>query len=285
LKPLATQLPWMVLPGNHERDWPDSGSLFSGDDSGGECGVPYNRRFPMPASFAALAPSAKTSSTRALQTRMAKRLSTVLRAGHGLTPFSTQIDVNMVPNKQGVVADTPWYSYVYGPVYFVALSTEHDFSTGSAQYNWLVSTLAAVNRQVYPWLVVAGHRPMYIDSTNYTPPNGDQPVAVLLRQYVEPLFRQYSVDFAMWGHHHSYQRTCPVFNQTCVSQGTVHTVIGMAGAGLSTNLQAPTPSWIVKADATFYGYASITASPSTFTFRSYKNGVPSELFDEFTLTK
>ena len=31
------------------------------------------------------------------------------------------------------------------------------------------------------------HRPMYIDSTNYVIPDGEQPVARELRKYVEPL--------------------------------------------------------------------------------------------------
>jgi len=44
--------PYMVLPGNHERDAPDSGDRFwpfvDATDSGGECGVPMERRFQMP---------------------------------------------------------------------------------------------------------------------------------------------------------------------------------------------------------------------------------------------
>ncbi|PNH01308.1 putative inactive purple acid phosphatase 27, partial [Tetrabaena socialis] len=48
IAPLAARLPVMVAPGNHERDWADSGDLFGVDDSGGECGVPYEHRFAMP---------------------------------------------------------------------------------------------------------------------------------------------------------------------------------------------------------------------------------------------
>jgi acid phosphatase type 7 len=29
----------VTFSGNHERDWPNSGSFFNGTDSGGECGV------------------------------------------------------------------------------------------------------------------------------------------------------------------------------------------------------------------------------------------------------
>lgn len=35
--------------GNHERDWPDTGSFYAGTDSGGECGVPAETMFYFPA--------------------------------------------------------------------------------------------------------------------------------------------------------------------------------------------------------------------------------------------
>lgn len=47
-----------------------------------------------------------------------------------------------------------WHSYVYGPVRFVAVSTEHDFSPGSPQLRWLEATLASTDRSKTPWLIV-----------------------------------------------------------------------------------------------------------------------------------
>ncbi|CAL8471017.1 g10559 [Coccomyxa elongata] len=51
-KPLYRQLPVMSLPGNHERDWPNTGDRFyplqSRSDSGGECGIAYQQRLRMP---------------------------------------------------------------------------------------------------------------------------------------------------------------------------------------------------------------------------------------------
>lgn len=39
----------MTTIGNHERNWPHSGDRFPAQyDSGGECGVPYERRLQMP---------------------------------------------------------------------------------------------------------------------------------------------------------------------------------------------------------------------------------------------
>jgi acid phosphatase type 7 len=38
-----------VYSGNHERDWPGSGSFYGTLDSGGECGVPAQNMFYVPA--------------------------------------------------------------------------------------------------------------------------------------------------------------------------------------------------------------------------------------------
>ena len=40
-----------------------------------------------------------------------------------------------------------------------------DFTAGSEQWRWLLADLRAVNRSRTPWVVLGGHRPMYIDST------------------------------------------------------------------------------------------------------------------------
>ena len=53
-----------------------------------------------------------------------------------------------------------------------------------------------------------------------------------------PVPQESKVDLALWGHHHSYQRTCRVYREACVDEGgVIHVVIGMAGAGLSQNIE------------------------------------------------
>ena len=41
------------------------------------------------------------------------------------------------------------------------ISTEHDMGRGSRQYSWLEQDLKSVDRIKTPWIIVAGHRPMY----------------------------------------------------------------------------------------------------------------------------
>ena len=67
------------------------------------------------------------------------------------------------------------------------MSTEHFFDPTSPQYAFLEAHLRSVDRSVTPWLVFAGHRPMYIDSTNASPVSGDLTVAKLLRKNLEPM--------------------------------------------------------------------------------------------------
>ncbi|WJX62767.1 polynucleotide adenylyltransferase [Trifolium repens] len=50
VEPIASAVPYMIASGNHERDWPGSGSFYGNMDSGGECGVLAETMFYVPAS-------------------------------------------------------------------------------------------------------------------------------------------------------------------------------------------------------------------------------------------
>ena len=120
-------------------------------------------------------------------------------------PFASQNPSSSFPQRE------PWYDYTYGNVHTIVFSTEHDFSKGSSQYEWLETTLKSVDRSVTPWLMIAGHRPMYVDT-------GWHVADVPLRAALEAMFQKYKVDVAIWGHNHSYQRSCSVNNMTCVDE-------------------------------------------------------------------
>jgi len=181
--------------------------------------------------------------------------------------------------------DQPWYSFNYGNVHFVFMSTEQNFLVGSAQYNFLVSDLSSVDRTTTPWVIFSGHRPMYIDSTNFDKPAGDQTVASLLRENLEDVLVKYKVNLAFWGHHHSYQRSCPVYQEKCGNSDLpVHIVIGMAGCGLSQNLQTPQPEWIEYVDDNNYGFSKIVTTDKTLKFQYFRNVDGDKPADELTLT-
>ncbi|CAL0325291.1 unnamed protein product [Lupinus luteus] len=49
VEPIASRVPYMTASGNHERDWPNTGSFYDTMDSGGECGVLAQTMFYVPA--------------------------------------------------------------------------------------------------------------------------------------------------------------------------------------------------------------------------------------------
>ncbi|XP_015775723.1 PREDICTED: probable inactive purple acid phosphatase 2 [Acropora digitifera] len=125
-----------------------------------------------------------------------------------------------------------WYSFDYGSVHFVMMSTEHDYRKGSRQYTWLEKDLKSVDRNKTPWLVLGGHRPMYSSQKV----SSDYFVSLYMQYYLEELFHDYKVDLAFWGHYHSYERTCAVYKEVCQEKGsgTTHIVVGSAGFTLDT---------------------------------------------------
>jgi len=169
-----------------------------------------------------------------------------------------------------------WYSFDYGPAHFSLISTEQDFTIGSIQNIWLENDLASVNRTITPWLIIAGHRPMYVDSLGDNVPNGDQPVASLMRQELEPMMLKYKVNLALWGHFHSYQRSCPIFNGTCTIDSIypypTHVLIAIGAAGTFPESMEPIVPFIIwKLDIDNHGFARININGSHLNFQYVTN--------------
>ena len=118
-----------------------------------------------------------------------------------------------------------WYSFEYGLVHFTVISTEHNFTRGSPQYTWLKNDLKSVNRSRTPWLIMTQHRPFY-SSQSFIP---DFEVTTRLRVALEELLHTNKVDLVITGHHHLYERSCPVYRQLCAKGATTHVLVGSAG--------------------------------------------------------
>jgi len=243
ITPFASMVPYMTAIGNHEMlsDVNRYGALWTQDDSGGECGVPYYNFFPMP----------------------------------------------------GATLTKPWYSYDIGVIHFTVMSSEHNWTVGSDQYQFLEKDLASVDRSVTPWLIFAGHKPMYLSAqeglgSNITwpPVNLEQGVAVVMQSRLEPLLLKYKVDMAMWGHAHSYQRTCPIAKGKCVDRnngGIVHLVVGMAGYDLDGDKQDPQPEIFKVVNEVDYGYSKISATKDNLQFE-FRGNQDRSVKDSLTLS-
>ena len=109
-----------------------------------------------------------------------------------------------------------WYTYSVGPVFFASMSTEaYFFYNGvQAQYEFLDAQLSAVDRSVFPWIVVYGHRSIYCSCDTDCDgaatavrlgPKGDGVYGM------ETLFAKHKVDLFINGHEHDYERNYPVY--------------------------------------------------------------------------
>ncbi|XP_065178654.1 uncharacterized protein LOC135809269 [Sycon ciliatum] len=165
-------------------------------------------------------------------------------------PVSKRFHMPQSPGSNGVF----WYSVNVANVHFVMISTEHDLSPGSVQYNWLKSDLGAINRATQPWVVVAGHRPLYNNEKRQK--DDDLPVQLKLREILNPVFAEFDVNLYVCGHYHNYVRTTPISrNGSVTSVGTVHVTVGTGGADLGSGQYHPVP-WVAK-NLTTFGVISI----------------------------
>ena len=122
-----------------------------------------------------------------------------------------------------------WYSFDYGSVHLVQLSTEHDVRPGSEQYQWLSNDLTKVDRSITPWVIVTAHRNIYSSQKA----KSDYLVSLEIRKALEDLLNKWKVDLCITGHFHSYERSCRVYKSHCYSRkGITYIVVGTAGCGI-----------------------------------------------------
>lgn len=183
------------------------------------------------------------------------------------------------------------------------MSTEHNYTIGSAQYKWLENDLASVDRSVTPWIIFGGHRAMYINSNYGEAPTSDLVVMALLIENIEPLLFKYRVNLGFYGHNHVVQRMSAVYDSEVVQaatmredadgnviawhddpQATVHMVIGTAGARFTVNYVTPYPSWC---EAVFYriGYARVSAVNSTYLNWEWVDSYDGKVYDRMVITQ
>jgi acid phosphatase type 7 len=214
-------------------------------------------------------------------------------------------------------ANPPWFSVDDGPVHLHVFSTEHPFEPGTPQHVWIEADLKGVDRTLTPWLIVVGHRPIYLASAYPGGGNAsDAAVAVDLATHLEPLWLGAGVDLTLSGHHHSYQRTCAMAGRgRCAdgrsaagaagygstsppipaladlkdlprpaNGGPIHVVAGIGGGDLTDNAMPwPTPAgW--DALSFQHGYVRLSADAQTLALTAVRSADGSVL-DAFELRK
>jgi hypothetical protein len=148
-----------------------------------------------------------------------------------------------------------WYTFSYGNIQWVQISSEHPLDAASEQYAFLQAALAKANanREVVPWIVLTIHKPLYC-SVEGSPHFADELEAILL---------QYDVDLTITGHMHAYERIHPLkagvvttypkrmgldkkfidVYEDATGKGPVHIMQGHAGGMQAERFVQPKPDY------------------------------------------
>ena len=203
--------------------------------------------------------------------------------GYGFTPYEHRFD-----SDGQIESEVFWYSRDVPGVHMVFMSTEHDYEPGSTQYTWLEQDLSSVNRDVTPFVIVYGHKPMY-SSNSY---HGSE---IELRAALESLYVEHEVDLVIAGHDHFYERTWPVLGEEvdhsnskyldrfAQESAPIHLVIGIAGRSAYEELDEPQPEWSAYRENSTYGWTRLVydGDAQELAFTHYR--IDGEIGDKFTL--
>ncbi len=227
IQPLASYIPWMVCPGNHEIEFngTDYMNLFTAFET--RYHMPYVKK----AEFGDVIIKSEIN----------------LKTGQPYcTPSIFQSEYNF---------GNSFFSFDTGLTHVIFLNSYTTTNPSSKQFIWLENNLSLVNRTITPWIIIIMHCPWYSSNINhYTDKQ-----TIEMRDNMENLFNKYKVNIVFNGHVHDYERTYPVYKNITNTYGTIYITIGNAGnlEGLD-NKYIEKPEWSAYRNGTEYGYGTLT---------------------------
>jgi predicted phosphodiesterase len=100
-----------------------------------------------------------------------------------------------------------YHSFNFHNIHFLVLANYDSLGPTSSQYSFAVNDLkTASSNSNIDWIVVAFHKPLYDVPCSADVCDGDD----AFRNLYHPLFDQYGVDLALYGHAHNYVRSFPI---------------------------------------------------------------------------
>jgi len=228
--------------------------------------------------------------------------------------FTTYKEKFRMPGPECGTNTNMFYSFDYMNVHFVSVSTESDYPGAPFdpspdakegvevdgaqeqeyyyQVNWLSEDLAQANanRENVPWIIVYAHRPIY--SPNEQKNGAPDGTAANVQAWLEPVFKEYNVDFYLTGHVHAYARMWPTYNNEPVQfdynnpTAPVYLVAGGAGnrEGLNT-FGSDLPSWVANTVDYDYGFGAFTVWNNTHITYNYYTATNGDLVDSITVVQ
>lgn len=220
------------------------------------------------------------------------------------TAYQNHFSMPTIQQAQGSYQNM-WYSWDHGMVHFIQLNTETDlkdgviapdepggsgsldagpFGTANQQINWLEEDLKAVDRSKTPWIVAAGHRPIY---SSVKSSNCDE-----CKDAFENLLVKYNVDLVLASHIHYYERDQPIKNGTADPNGlnnpTSPWYIVNGAAGNFEDHSSPdssVPEYSVTINDNSYGWSKLTFYNSTHLGQQFISSETNKIIDEAILYK
>ncbi len=169
-----------------------------------------------------------------------------------------------MPYRQSSSTSNLWWSRDVGPVHFIGLCSYAATDVLSFQRRWLERDLAALDRDVTPWVIGMWHAPWYNSNS------GHRAEAELMRLDMERLLNTYGVDIVVSGHVHAYERFKPVFDGCAQECGTVYINLGNGGnrEGAYLPWLDPRPLYSAFRQSSF-GPALLTVHNATHAFYNW----------------
>lgn len=257
ISPFAASTIYLTNLGNHESDAPDSATIFKGDDSGGECGVPATGFLPPPAPA--------TTDKPWWGYNVGQIHFVGMSTEHNFTVGSEQWHFLENDLKSVDRSVTPWV--IFGG--HRAMYINSDYKVGASSDGEVMRLLI---NNVEPLLLKYNVDVAFWGHNHAV----QRQSAVADRKVIQHATAKESFDptsgdsHTVWTHHNP--------------GAPVHMVIGTAGAGFTVNAEKPGPDWN---ELTFYewGYARVevkSAHELDWTWMNAREGV---IKDHMVITK
>ena len=181
------------------------------------------------------------------------------------TATATADDMTRTSGHQEEEEDVLWYSFNVGTIHVLSLCSYCNYDLGSKQSEFIINDLAAVMREVTPFVVVMLHVPLY--HTNHKHQDETQ-------SYVdqwENLFVVGGVDVVVAGHVHAYERTTRIVGGVFNADGPIHITIGDGGnrEGLANQWLEDVEKISEFRNGVAYGYGKLRANVTHLVWQWY----------------
>lgn len=252
IEPIASRIPWMVGPGNHELELTNDNKFY----------LSFEARYKMPkvkdAQFGPVTIPAKYHDDDLN------------------LPYCCSSIFQSIYNY-----GNSFYSFETASAHIIFLNPYSSTDPQSEQYKWLLSDLKLVNRKITPWLIVVMHCPWYSSNQDHY----GEAQTVLMRNYMEDIFYEYKVNIAFMGHVHAYERTYPVYKNLTDDYGTIYITIGDGGNFEGhAKLYFDQPNWSAFRNGTDYGFGTISLlNHNQLEWKWYRNQDNQLIFRDSTI--